>query len=118
LLALRQGKRELALRYFDISSDLGDQRFPTPIEVDEEEVRDILDRQVSELPPDLQKGLANVPIIMEERPDEALLMSADPPLDPLLLGLFEGMPITETSSFDVITAPTRIVLFLENIWLV
>jgi len=48
-------------------------------------------------------------------PSEELLFSEDPPLDPLLLGLFTGVPVTEQSSFDAPADISRIVLFQKNI---
>jgi predicted Zn-dependent protease with MMP-like domain len=45
-------------------------------------------------------------------------MAQDPPLDPLLLGFFDGVPLTEQSVFDAPAAPTRILVFSENIALI
>jgi predicted Zn-dependent protease with MMP-like domain/Flp pilus assembly protein TadD len=118
LLALRRDQRDLAMRHFESAHELEEERFQIPTEISHEELVAIVERQISEYPPELRRHLENVPIILEQRPDEDLLFSEEPPMDPLILGLFDGMPITELGHEAVVTGVTRIVLFLENIWLV
>jgi predicted Zn-dependent protease with MMP-like domain len=118
LLSLRRGQRELALRHFTSASELEEDRFKLPVTIDEKELVAIVDRLIADIPVELRKSLDNVPIILEKHPDEELLFSEDPPMDPLILGLFDGIPLTEMSNEVIVTAPTRIILFLENVWLV
>ncbi|MBI1292529.1 tetratricopeptide repeat protein [bacterium] len=118
LIALRRGQRDLAMRHFTSANELEEERFKLPVAISEKEVVEIVERLIQEIPPALAKPLVNVPIILEKRPDEELLFSEDPPMDPLILGLFDGIPLTEMTSDVIVTAPTRIILFLDNIWLV
>ncbi|CAN5192558.1 hypothetical protein BH09SUM1_BH09SUM1_07140 [soil metagenome] len=117
LHALRRGQRRAAMSHFETAHELQDNRFFVPVEISDEDIVGIVQHLLGDLPAELHNALTNVPVIMEQSPSEELLFSADPPLDPLVLGLFDGTPITEMSSMDVVTSPTRIVLFLDNIWL-
>ncbi len=71
-------------------------------------VREIL----RELPPDYQKRLDHVPILLESRPSIEMVQSG---LDPRSLGLFEGHDHVADLNQEARTAPTRIVLFTENL---
>lgn len=115
LLALRAGDRDTAMLHFETANELEGNRFSVPVEVPTEELIALVESMVGEIPEPLRAPLANVPIILEERPSDALLYGSDPPMDPLVLGIFDGIPLTEPQ--DLVTSPTRIVLFLENIWL-
>jgi predicted Zn-dependent protease with MMP-like domain len=118
LLSLRRGQKELAMRHFETAHELEENRFALPHPISEQEVITIVERLIEELPQPIREAIANVPIILEPFPDEQLLFSEDPPMDPLILGLFDGIPLTEMSHDTVVTRPTRIVLYLENIRLV
>lgn len=118
LIALRFDERPLALRYFDLAHDLNEERYQIPVEITEEEIRDIVDAQIETVPEQIREVLANVPIILEKRPSMDLLFSENPPMDPTLLGIFEGIPYPDSGPSTIVTTPTRIVLFTENIWLV
>lgn len=118
LLALRNDKRDLAMVHFETASELQEDRFSMPVEVTEDEVLDLTERLLEEIPEPIKDALQNVPIVLEKRPSEAFLFTCDPPMDPTVLGLFEGVPMVEADSSAVVTSPNRIVLFLENIWIV
>ncbi len=117
LLALREDKRDLAMTFFQQAHELQEERFHPPMEISDREIIEIVEAMVEDIPAPLQSALANVPIVLEKRPGEELLFSSDPPMDPTILGLFDGIPVTEMSSDVVATSPTRILLFTENIWL-
>ena len=75
---------------------------PLPLEVFEELVADALD----ELPPEIARLMDNVAIFVE---DEA-------PDGEDLLGLYEGIPLTErTSSYAGAVLPDRISIYRRNI---
>ena len=58
-------------------------------------------RALASLPPDLARALENVEIVIEdEHPD-----------DPDLFGLYEGVPLTERSSWDGGRLPDRITIY-------
>ena len=72
---------------------------PLPVEVFESLVADALD----EVPPELMKLMDNVVVLVE---DDA------PADDPELLGLYEGVPLTERGEFWATGAlPDRITIF-------
>lgn len=61
------------------------------------------------LPGELARRLSRVPVVLEERPHPAIVREG---FDPRALGLFEGPNMIETG----IPQPTRIVLFLRNLY--
>lgn len=61
------------------------------------------------LPSELARRLSRVPIILEERPHPAIVREG---FDPRALGLFDGPNMIETG----IPQPTRIVLYLRNLY--
>ena len=63
----------------------------------EKHVRAALD----ELPPHLAQALENVAVVVED----------EHPEDPDLFGLYEGIPLTERSSWDAGTLPDRITIY-------
>ncbi|HZP24163.1 MAG TPA: metallopeptidase family protein [Terriglobales bacterium] len=80
--------------------------------------RDQFNRLVSEaldsLPAEFRRRINNVAVLVEDRP------AHEPPSAPgepkrLLLGVFHGVPLTQRSSFQVLLAPSEIVLYQENI---
>lgn len=72
----------------------------------EQEVRAVL----KALPPAVREPVRQVGIVFERRPSRPRVEEG---ADPFLLGLFEGNPV---ASFEVNPEPTRIFLFLENLW--
>jgi len=59
------------------------------------------------LPDDLAAAMDNVAVIVEDWPsDEQLAGTSEP-----LLGLYEGVALTERSIFDTVRLPDRITLF-------
>lgn len=72
------------------------------------EVRNLIDS----LPPDLRPQAESLPVLYEPQPRQALIDDGWPDD---LLGLFEGDSIDVPAS-ERSPAPTRISLFLENLW--
>lgn len=71
-----------------------------------------LKRAVSELPAPWQARLSGVPLLVQRLPSEDMVQGG---LDPRALGLFEGPTHAETLALDAAPAPTRIVVFAENL---
>jgi predicted Zn-dependent protease with MMP-like domain len=115
LLALRRDDRALADNFFQRANEIEPERWSIPLALSSEEIAGILESYLDEMPAELREALSNVPVILEERPSESMLYSNDPPLDPLLLGYFEGTPLPEHSVFAADVAPARIMIFSENI---
>ena len=56
---------------------------------------------LDELPPHLARALENLAVVVED----------EHPEDPDLFGLYEGIPLTERSSWDAGTLPDRITIY-------
>ena len=69
---------------------------------------------VHEIPEGLRRHLDNVDLVVEERPSQAQLVGSGVEKDDLLLGLYEGLPLTERSDYGMVL-PDRITLFQEVI---
>lgn len=117
LLALRRNERSVAMKFFEYAHEIEEDRYFVPVDITDEEIVALVEEMIEDIPEQLKGALANVPIILEKRPGEDLLISADPPMDPTILGIFDGVPLTEQDSTNVVPVPTRIILFTENIWL-
>ncbi len=115
LLAQRSGETALEAYAAQKANKLEPERYPLPVQIREEELRDLLADMIDQLSPQLAEALHNVPILLEDLPSDDILFSSDPPLDPLTLGLFVGTPLTEQSVFDQPADLTRILLFRKNI---
>jgi predicted Zn-dependent protease with MMP-like domain len=81
-----------------------------PIRIDEDRLVEIAEQLLEELPDEMRRCLADVPIIVEDRPTRDLVEEG---FDPRALGLFDGPPWSEQG----LTGPqlNRIVLYRTNI---
>jgi predicted Zn-dependent protease with MMP-like domain len=99
----------LAVRRLDAAADLADG-------FDLAALRDrIVERAahvVEGLPPKFREPLAEVPILVEDRPSKALVSDG---FDPRGLGLFEGPDAAERRLGETAPTPTRIVLYAANL---
>ena len=77
------------------------------------------DREVrkaaKQLPRQFRTHLERVPVIVQDLPAIELLQGQEPPLDPDLLGLFDGIPLPETAEMEGIPRPNYIYLFQRNL---
>jgi predicted Zn-dependent protease with MMP-like domain len=78
----------------------------------EERIRVTAEKVLQELPAKFRRRLVGVPVLVEERPSEALVRER---FDPRSLGLFEGPTDAERQIGDVAPTPTRIVLYAANL---
>lgn len=115
LISLRFDDRELGEMLLARAHDLEPEKWPKPMFLTFDEIFALVEEILSTVPDPLRETLKDVAIVVEERPSMAFLMAHDPPLDPLLLGFFDGVPLSEQSVFDAPAAPTRILVFSENI---
>lgn len=82
--------------------------------MDDNEIRKEVARILDKLPRQFRKRLHNVEVVVEDRPDEELLLEAG--LDPrhdTLYGLYQGVPLSERSSFYPPILPDKITIFAE-----
>ncbi|HEX7700821.1 MAG TPA: metallopeptidase family protein [Kofleriaceae bacterium] len=82
---------------------------PAPdVSISEDEVERIASTALDLLPAEVKDKLANVPIMIDELPSDALV---DEGTDPRLLGLFQGTPMAD----DLAPVVTTILLFKRNL---
>lgn len=86
-----------------------------PIEIDRSEFDRYVQRAISQLPAEFRAALDVVRIEVRDRPSRSLLKSVGLEEDELLLGLYEGVPLTERSTMDSGQMPDVIYLFHEDI---
>lgn len=82
-------------------------------------VEEVLDA----LPAEFRKKIHNLTVVVEDQPPKRLSrktrVSAQKPgsekTDSVVLGIFQGVPATKRSVFDLSAGPDRIVLYQKNI---
>jgi predicted Zn-dependent protease with MMP-like domain len=95
LVLERRGDRERAERLLARARRLAPSEFSPEIAVDEEAFAREVDAALASLAEDERNELAEVPIEIEDLPDEEDLLAVDPPLSPSILGLFRGPAASE-----------------------
>ena len=113
-LAERSGEDEAAGRLFATAHHLSPKEFAVPVPITEDEATSIYEECLLELPDPIAWHLKEVPLFVSALPDDPLIHSFTPPLDPLLMGVFLGQPRGEATSSWASDQP-RIVLFHKNI---
>jgi predicted Zn-dependent protease with MMP-like domain len=78
--------------------------------------RRLVSRALEDLPAEFLEKMNNVDLVVEDlpAPDQEALAGGDPG-EGLLMGLYEGIPLTERSSAYGGVLPDRITLFQRNI---
>lgn len=115
LCAERAEDQGLARQCYRRAAQLEPREFPMPVTCTRQEIADLLADMIDKLPKPLAKALENVPIVLDDAPSDEILFDCDPPLDPLLLGLFVGTPLPEQSVFSQPAGITQILIFQRNI---
>jgi predicted Zn-dependent protease with MMP-like domain len=69
-------------------------------EIGRDRFAELVDEALADLPPDVARHLSNVGVVVEDGGE-----------DPELLGLYEGIPLTERSSDYSAVLPDRIVIY-------
>jgi predicted Zn-dependent protease with MMP-like domain len=77
---------------------------PTPLHLDAEEFEALVTEELDALPDDMVEGLDNVVFVVEDRPEDGSLD---------LLGLYEGVALTERGQYGFGELPDRIILYRE-----
>ena len=75
-----------------------------PVEMSEEEFEDAVADGLDALPEELTRMMSNVVVLVEDEPPEG---------EDDLLGLYEGIPLTERGEFYSAVLPDRIYVFRE-----
>jgi predicted Zn-dependent protease with MMP-like domain len=75
----------------------------------------LVERALSELPPEFRDRIDNVAIVIEDRPSSHHLQRVGLRPRDTLLGLYEGIPFGQRGSGYTLVPPDRITLFREPI---
>jgi len=115
LLCERRGDFDRADSLFRRAARLDPKRFIVPPKIDENEVRDVYDAVMEELPHEMRTAALEVSVLIEELPNDEMLESAEGRLHPLMLGMYSGVPLDRKSTLTPSPDVDRIVLFRRNI---
>jgi len=81
------------------------------MDLSDEEFDRLISKAMDELPQEYIKGLDNVAIVYADEPDEHQRMKSHLHEHSLLLGLYEGIPLTKRGSNYTFVLPDKITLF-------
>jgi predicted Zn-dependent protease with MMP-like domain len=81
--------------------------------MDRARFEELVARAVEELPEEFQERLENIDVVVEDTPTRAQLRNAGRGYT--LLGLYEGVPLTERTSNYGLVAPDKITIFQKTI---
>lgn len=117
LLTLRDGHRNTAYGFLEAANELEEGRFRMPVELSDDDIRRAVARLIASLPAPFAENLAKLPITIKDHPDEELLFSSDPPLDPTVPLVLDGIPHGEDATDPEHAHVEAIIAFRENLWL-
>jgi predicted Zn-dependent protease with MMP-like domain len=72
---------------------------------------DLVEQVLETLPQRFRERINNLAVLVEERPPGEIARSREG----LVLGIYQGVPATQKSVFDMSYGPDRIVLYQKNI---
>lgn len=85
------------------------------IELTDDEFDALITRAMDELPQEYIKGLNNVAIVMADEPTEEQKVKMKLREHTILLGLYEGIPLTQRGNSYSFVLPDKITLFKHSI---
>jgi len=83
--------------------------------MDSRRFEDLVARAVDSLPEELQERMDNVDIVIEDRPTARQNRTQPGERPGLLLGLYEGVPLTDRGDHYGFVMPDKITIFKKNI---
>ena len=75
----------------------------------------LIDEVIQDLPVEFRDRLKNIAILVEDRPSAELMKRMGLSPKDVLLGLYEGVPLTQRRFFEAPLHPDRILIFQEPI---
>ncbi|MDB5176931.1 MAG: hypothetical protein JWN75_599 [Candidatus Saccharibacteria bacterium] len=84
-------------------------------ELSDEDFDALITKAMDELPQEYIKGLVNVAIVMENEPSEEQKIKMKVRENSILLGLYEGIPLTQRGNAYTFVLPDKITLFKHSI---
>jgi predicted Zn-dependent protease with MMP-like domain len=116
MLLERTGKYEEAEEHFKRAHHLDPDCYPLPMRLSRQECVRAVEEARALLPHEYDACLENVAIRVEDLPSDELLEDEDHDMDPCLLGLFVGVPITEKAGSGAsVEMPDMIFIFQRNL---
>lgn len=88
------------------------------MELSDQEFDALISRAMDELPQEYIKGLENVAIVMADNPTEEQARKMKLDNNHLLLGLYEGIPLTKRGAGYTFVLPDKITLFKHPLLMV
>ncbi len=88
------------------------------MEVSDQEFDRLISRAMDELPQQYIKGLDNVAIVYADWPDEYQAQKSGLRAGSILLGLYEGIPLTKRGAGYSFVLPDKITLFKKSILMI
>jgi predicted Zn-dependent protease with MMP-like domain len=82
------------------------ERPAVPFDISEEEFEQLVADELDRLPDEMVDGLDNVVFVIEDRPEDGSLD---------LLGLYDGLALTDRGNYGFGELPDRIILFRESL---
>lgn len=115
LIEERRGDLDAAAKRFARARKLAPEDYPQPVRLSPPEFDETVEAALAGLPERIREYLRNVAITVEEIPADHDLQG-DPPLSPMILGVFRGSPLGEKSGIDPWSQlPSSIVLYQKNL---
>jgi len=108
-----RGEIDRAEQLYRRAADLDPEYCPLPVRMSSAEAGDLLAAAVRRLPADVRGALDNLAIELVDMPDP--VRDADPDTSPDMLGLYEGVPITDPDAARSLRLPGRIRVFKRNV---
>ena len=84
------------------------------LKLDRQQFEQLVNEALDELPEEIASRMENVQLVIEEEPDEETAADADTEPEHLL-GLYQGIPLTERDSSYFGVLPDRIALYRRNL---
>lgn len=110
-----RGRYPEAMIEFQRAHALDREHYSVPQRLPDDELDTIVTDALAALPPRIQAAVADVPILVEEYPDEDLLREFDPPASPELLGVFTGTSHAERAGRASGSLPGTVRVFRRNL---
>ncbi len=83
--------------------------------MDRERFRRLVSEALDALPEEFRARIKNVAVVVEDFPAETGPPESVPEQEDLLMGVFEGTPLTQKGSMQLEAGPDRVVLYQKNI---